>query len=686
MDHTHSASIDDSQRADAHTGSDHGGHDKHEGHSPEMFRDRLVVSFVLTVPILYLSPQVQEWFGFTAIDFSWDRWVSPVLASVLYSYAGLPFLRGAARELRDRMPGMMTLVALAISVAYLYSLAVSFGFEGDPFYWELATLLDVMLLGHWIEMRSVQSASKALEHLATLIPDTARLLGSDGSISEVPISELREGDVVMVRAGEQVPADGEIAEGRSSVSEAFLTGESRPIPKGPGDEVVAGSVNGDGTLSVTVGRTGSDTTLSQIMRLVAEAQASRSRYQALADRAAMWLTVGAIGVAVPTLVAWLVFGTRGASFAAARAVTVLVIACPHALGLAIPLVTSSATTVAARSGILVRNREAFERGSKVVTVAFDKTGTLTEGRFEVTGITARADVGPDEALAAAASLEKGSEHPLAAAIVAAAEERELATPPAEEMETEAGSGIRGRIDDRLLRVGRPEWAEEIGASTSEEITDALELAAERGESAIVLFDDHSVDAVFRLADRVRDSARDAVDRLREAGVESVMITGDAEAVARTVAGELDIERYYARVLPEDKARIVAGLKEEGVTAFVGDGINDAPALLEADLGLAIGAGTDVAVESADLVLVDDDPGDVATALGLAATTRRKMLQNLAWATGYNVVTVPLAAGIAVPAGIVLEPAIGGLLMSGSTVIVALNAMSIRRTETRGGGD
>ncbi len=334
----------------------------------------------------------------------------------------------------------------------------------------------------------------------------------------------------------------------------------------------------------------------------------------------------------------------------------------------------------------MRNREAFERGSKVVTVAFDKTGTLTEGRFEVTGIAARTGVEADEALAAAASLEKGSEHPLATAIVAAADERGLATPPAEEMQTEAGSGIGGSIDGRRVRVGRPEWAEEIGASTSDEIIAALDLATERGESAIVLFDDESIDAVFRLADRVRDSARDAVHTLREAGVESVMITGDAEAVARTVADDLDIERYYARVLPEDKARIVAELKEEGVTAFVGDGINDAPALLEADLGLAIGAGTDVAVESADLVLVDDDPGDVATALGLASTTRRKMLQNLAWATGYNVVTVPLAAGIAVPAGIVLEPAVGGLLMSASTVIVALNAISMRRTGVDEGGD
>ncbi|MEA2003302.1 MAG: copper-translocating P-type ATPase, partial [Actinomycetota bacterium] len=641
------------------------------------FRDRLWVSLVLTVPILYFSTQIQEWFGYEAVSFVGSSWVSPVLATVLFIYAGSVFLKGGARELHDRSPGMMTLISLAISVAYLYSIAVSLGLDGKPFYWELATLLDVMLLGHWMEMKSIQSASSALEDLAAMVPQNAHVVVDGGEVIDVPVASLATGTQILIRPGEQVPVDGDIVEGRSSVNEAFLTGESRPVSKGEGDEVIAGAVNGEGAITVVVRRTGDATTLSQIMRLVEEAQASRSRFQVLADRAAFWLTIIAVGVSVPTLVAWLAFGTGGITFAIARTVTVLVIACPHALGLAIPLVNMNATSIAASNGILVRNREAFERGRNIAFVAFDKTGTLTEGRFVVADITADG-MSEEDALRLTAALERSSEHPLAAAIVETAVERKLAVATAAGVTAVAGNGLEGTVDGRPVRVGRPEWATELMVEMSPVLTSALERADRRGESAIVVMDDTRALAVISLADRVRDTARIAVEHLRELGITAVMITGDAEAVARTVAEELEIDRFYARVLPQDKARIVRELKQEGPTAFIGDGINDAPALLAADLGVAIGAGTNVAIESADLVLVEDDPSDVARTLTLARATHRKMVQNLAWATGYNTVAIPLAAGVAVSFGVILNPAVGALFMSLSTVIVSINAMLLRR--------
>jgi Cu2+-exporting ATPase len=627
-----------------------------------MFRDRLWVSLALTVPILYFSTQIQEWFGYQAFTFAGDAWLSPILATVLFFYAGIVFLRGGYRELRDRVPGMMVLISLAISVAYGYSVAVSLGLDGKPFYWELATLLDVMLLGHWIEMRSVQSASRALEHLASMLPAVAHRLEEGGRIEDVSVDELSEGDAILIRPGEQVPADGEIAEGASSMNEA-----------------VAGAVNGEGALTVAVTRTGDATTLNQIMRLVEDAQASRGRFQALADRAALWLTIIAIGVAAPTLIVWLWVGEGDITFAVARAVTVLVIACPHALGLAIPLVNMNATALSARNGILVRNREAFERGSGIRFVAFDKTGTLTEGRFVVSSIHADGR-SENEVLAAAASLERSSEHPLAAAIGDRARERDLELGETSEVNAVPGYGLAGRVNGSRLLVGRPEWAGELDREMPRSLHTALDDADRRGESAVVVMDDRRVVGVISLADKVRETAGETVVGLGEMGVTPVMITGDADAVAATVAGELGIDRYYARVLPAGKARIIRELKAEGPTAFVGDGINDAPALLEADLGVAIGAGTNVAIESADLVLVDNDPADIRRALSLARVTRRKMLQNLAWATGYNAIALPLAAGVAASAGILLNPAIGALLMSLSTVIVAVNAMLLRRVQ------
>ncbi len=641
-----------------------------------MFRDRLLFSLVLTVPILYFSPQIQEWFGYDALAFPGSELVAPLLATVLFFYGGGPFLKGAVREWRDRRPGMMTLIAVAITVAYTYSLAVTFGFPGDDFYWELATLIDVMLLGHWVEMRSVVSASSALDELAAMVPDVAHRIADDGSITDVPVAELKPGQRFVVRPGEQVPVDGDVVEGRSSMNEAFLTGESRPVSKQPGSEIVSGAINGEGALTVAVTRTGDDTTLSQIMRLVQDAQASRSRFQQLADRAAFWLTIIAIGVAAPTFFIWLGVGA-GVTFAITRTVTVLVIACPHALGLAIPLVTANATTMAAQNGVLVRNREAFERGRDIAFVALDKTGTLTEGRFALSSVDVEA-MSRSEALAVAAALERVSEHPLATVIVDAAREEDLDIRTASETAAVPGYGLHGFVDGDEYWIGRPEWAGDLEASVPAAMLAALVRADDRGDTAVVLISRGSVVAVLALADKVRDTAAAAIQALVEMDITPVMITGDAEAVARTVAAELGIERFYARVLPDEKARIVADLQSDGKVAFVGDGINDAPSLVHADLGIAIGAGTNVAIESADLVLIDDDPRGVARALRLSRITRSKMTQNLAWATGYNVIAIPLAAGVGIGAGILLNPAVGALLMSLSTVIVAVNAMSMRR--------
>lgn len=676
--HEHHHHPSPSEPKHAHPSGEHAshtGHDKHAGHTPEMFRDRFFVSLLLTLPILYFSEQLQAWFGYRAAQFPGSAWVNPVLGTILYFYGGLVFLKGALRELRARTPGMMTLIALGITVAYGYSLAVSLGLPGKPFYWELATLIDVMLLGHWLEMASVQAASRALEELSKLMPTTAhRILGD--RIEDIPVSALKEGDLILIRPGEQVPADGVVVEGASTMNEAFLTGESRPVPKEPGDEVVAGAVNGEGALKVRVTRTGEATTLSQILRLVQEAQASRSRFQALADRAAGWLFYIALTLGTLTFLVWLALG-RDFNFALSLAVTVVVIACPHALGLAIPLVTVNATALAARHGILVRNREAFERAREIRFVALDKTGTLTEGRFAVRAVYAE-EFSEEEVLSLAAALEAFSEHPLAQAIVEAAEGRGLPRPEVRDFQAVPGKGVEGTLEGKRYRVGRPEWAEELGLRVSEALKRGLREAEGRGESAVALMDEERVLAYFALADRIRPSAKEAVQRLKAMGLTPVMITGDAEAVAKTVAQELGIQRYHARVLPQDKARIVRELKTQGPTAFVGDGINDAPALLEADLGIAIGAGTNVAIEAADLVLVESDPLDVVRALLLARATYAKMVQNLFWATGYNAIALPLAAGVAYPLGIVLSPAVGALFMSLSTVIVALNATLLRR--------
>ncbi|PPT08169.1 Lead cadmium zinc and mercury transporting ATPase [Geitlerinema sp. FC II] len=640
-----------------------------------MFKNRFFISLILTLPVLYFSPQLQSWLSYEAISFPGAGWISPILGIALYFYGGWPFLKGAWNEFQSRI-GMMTLIALAISVAFIYSLAVSLGLEGKPFYWELATLIDIMLLGHWVEMASVQGASKALEELSSLVPNEAHRI-RDGEIEDVPVREIETDDLILIRPGEQIPNDGEVVEGNTSVNESFLTGESKPVTKEVGDEVVAGSVNTEGSVKVRVTRVGDDTAISQIMRLVEEAQSSRSRYQALADKVAYWLTIIAISVGTLTFIVWL--SLDDLVFAINRAVTVLVITCPHALGLAIPLVIANSTGLAARNGILVRNRDSLERAKNIEIMAFDKTGTLTQGKFGVQNVAVD-ETDEDRALAIAAALENASEHPLARAIVEAARQRQLDLPEMADFQTVTGQGVEGKIDGQTYRVGRPEWVQERDLSLSDRLQQALDRADKRGESAVVLMTSDRPIAVISMADQVRERARITIDRLHEMNLQAVMITGDAEAVARSVAEDLGIDRYYARVLPEDKVNRIKELKREAPTGFVGDGINDAAALLEANMGLAIGAGTNVAIESADLVLVEDDPLDAVKALNLAKKTYGKMIQNLFWATGYNVIAIPLAAGVLQPWGIVLSPAMGALLMSLSTVIVAINAVMLRRAK------
>jgi Cu2+-exporting ATPase len=661
------------------SGNGHGDHDRHAGHSLEMFRNRFWVCLILTIPVLAYAEGLWELVGLEPPALPGGKYVSFLLGSVIFLYGGSVFLRSAVGELRARMPGMMTLVALGISTAYLYSAATTFFVQGEGFYWELATLVDVMLLGHWIEMRSIGRASEALSELARLLPDTAERL-VDGRVEEVTIAELSAGDVVLIRPGARVPADGTVVEGESHVNEAMLTGESRPVGKGPGDHVIAGAVNEDGSLRVKVTKTGEDTALAGIMRLVQEAQASKSRAQDVADRAAMWLFYVAVGAGTLTALAWGVFAAgRGADFVVERAVTVVVIACPHALGLAVPLVIAISTSLSARSGLLVRNRLALERARELDVVVFDKTGTLTRGELGVVGISTSDGRSEDEALGLAAGLEADSEHALARAIVAEAERRGVRPHPVEAFEALKGRGVRGRVGGAEVYLGGPRLLESLGVVAVGDLQNAAERWSGEGKTVVSLVEEGKVTAVFALADVIRDESRDAIAHLKEMGIRVAMITGDSEDVARWVARELGLDEYFAQVLPEHKAARVKDLQAQGnVVAMVGDGVNDAPALVQADVGIAIGAGTDVAIESADVVLVRDDPRDVARVVELSRASYRKMVQNLVWATGYNAVALPLAAGVLAPWGILLPPAVGALLMSVSTVVVAFNAQLLRR--------
>jgi P-type Cu2+ transporter len=661
----------------AHEGHDRG-HDAHAGHSEAMFRDRFWLSLVLTVPAVVWSEHPQMILGYRAPEFPGAFLVAPVFGTTVFLYGGRVFLRGAADELRARLPGMMTLISLAITVAFVWSVAVLLGVPGEGLWWELATLVTIMLLGHWIEMRAVGQASGALKELAKLLPDMAvRIRGE--ALEEVPVSQLTEGDVILVRPGTSVPADGEVVEGRSALNEAMITGESRPVRKGEGDRVVAGTVNGEGSLRVQVTGVGEKTTLSGIMRLVGDAQTSRSRSQDLADRAAFLLTGVAIGAGTLTFLAWLLIGAEMA-FTIARVVTVLVIACPHALGLAVPLVVAISTTLGARGGLLIRRRRGLEEARRIDVVVFDKTGTLTLGEFRVVDVAAAEGLSRDEALRLAAAVERDSEHAIARGIVRTAEGEGMRLPPVEDFEALPGRGVRARVDGRTVSVGGPALLDALGAEVPAALKAAAERGADRGEGALYLAEEGEVRAVLAVADAIRPESYEAVRRLHDAGIEVAMLTGDSRAVAGAVAGRLGIDTVFAEVLPDQKVEQIEALKAKGRrVAMVGDGVNDAPALLTADVGIAIGAGTDVAVEAGDVVLVNSDPRAVSRIVDLSRATYRKMLQNLWWAAGYNVVAIPLAAGVLAGWGVVLQPAMGAILMSASTVIVALNAQLLRRT-------
>jgi Cu2+-exporting ATPase len=635
------------------------------------FRRRFWISAALTIPVLILAPMIQGLLGLREmLRFPGDGYVQWALASIIFVYGGWPFLKGLFDELRKKNPGMMTLIALAITVAYVYSSAVVFGLTGKVFFWELATLIGVMLLGHWIEMKSVMGASKALESLVQLMPSEAHRVTDTGGTEDVPVAELQPGDEVVVKPGEKVPIDGQITEGRTSVNEAMLTGESRPVEKAEGDEAIGGSVNGEAAFTMEVQKTGDQTYLAQVIEMVRQAQESRSRTQDIANRAAFWLTMIALSVGGATLVVWLVLGAAF-EFSLERMVTVMVITCPHALGLAVPLVVAVSTAISAKSGLLIRDRSAFERARAVNAILFDKTGTLTEGRFGVSDVIPLGEQDESELLKLAASLESRSAHPIAQGIVDGAKERDIEYSAPKEFKAIPGKGAQAQVDDRNVKVVSSGYLKENGLSVDHEKVQAV---AAQGKTVVyVLLDDQPIGAIG-LADIIRPESRDALAKLKQMGIQTMMITGDAEAVAKWVAEELDLDDYFAEVLPDKKADKVKEVQQRGlVVAMTGDGVNDAPALTQADVGIAIGAGTDVAIESADIVLVRSDPRDVTAIVKLARATYRKMVQNLLWATGYNVVAIPLAAGVLYALGVILSPAAGAALMALSTVIVAINA-------------
>ncbi|MEO8105296.1 MAG: heavy metal translocating P-type ATPase [Candidatus Saccharibacteria bacterium] len=655
----------------------HGEADKHAGHSPNMFKQKFWWSLALTTPVLIFSNSVQHWLHYS-LAFSGSEYISPLFGLILFWYAGLVFLKSAKVEIQGRQPGMMTLISMAITVALGYSLAISLHLlKGMDFWWELATLITVMIFGHWMEMASVQRAQGALQELAKLLPDEAELLAKNGDIKTVAVSQLKVGDEVLVRPGAKIPADGEVVKGESDVDEAMLTGESKAVKKTVHARVVAGTINGSGSLAVKVTKVGDETALAGIMKLVADAQQSKSKTQILADRAAFYLTFVAIGAALATAIGWFVFSDQPATFILARVVTVLVIACPHALGLAIPLVTAISTSLAAKNGLLIRQRMALEAARNIDVVLFDKTGTLTKGEQGVVDTMAIGDT--RAMLALAAAVEAESEHPIARAIVAAAKGQNLALQPIGGFASLVGRGAKAIINGRTIYVGSPLLAKEQHVTIPAAISAATTQASQDGKTVIYVIEGTSILGAIMLADVIREESKEAVATLHAMGKRVAMLTGDAEGVAAWVAKELGIKEYFAEVLPENKAATVKRLQADGSkVAMVGDGVNDAPALTQADIGIAIGAGTDVAIESAGIVLASSDPRGVAKVVKLSKATYRKMLQNLAWATGYNALALPLAAGVTAGFGFVLSPAIGAVLMSVSTIIVAINAQFLRK--------
>ncbi|WP_308788476.1 heavy metal translocating P-type ATPase [Planomicrobium stackebrandtii] len=652
-----------------HTPHEHHGH----GDMVEDFKKRFFVSLVLTIPILALSPMIQHFMG---VDwrFENDLYILFALSSVVFFYGGWPFLTGGINELKDKNPGMMTLIALAITIAYSYSTLVVFGWAGNQLYWELATLVVIMLLGHWIEMRSIMGASNALEQLVKLMPSEAHKLDEDDQVQEVPLSQIRNMDRVLVKPGEKIPVDGVILEGTSTIDESMLTGESVPVDKSVSDDVIGGSVNKEGSLIIRVEKTGKESYLSQVITMVKEAQESKSKTQDLTNRAAKWLFYIALAAGFITLFAWLALG-YSFDIAIERMVTVMVITCPHALGLAAPLVVAVSTSISARQGLLIRDRANFEGARNLDAVVFDKTGTLTKGEFGVTDIFSESRYANEELLQLAAAIEQNSEHPIAAGIVASAKHQNVSIGRVSDFESITGKGIQGTVDGQKVNVVSPGYVNSNDLSYNHNRFNKL---SEEGKTVVFVLVEDRLVGMIALADIVRDTAKEAVAALKAKGIQSIMLTGDNRKVADWVAKQVGIDEVYAEVLPDDKANHIIKIKGKGwKVAMTGDGVNDAPALATADLGIAIGAGTDVAIETADVVLVKSNPNDVVTLIDLSKKTYRKLVQNLWWATGYNIFAIPLAAGVLAPWGIVLSPAIGAVFMSLSTVIVAINAKLLK---------
>ena len=647
-------------------------HQDHHKHMIEDFKKRFYISTILTIPVLILSPLIQDFLTFLQpLSFQGDKYLLFILSSVIFFYGGWPFLTGLISELKKKTPGMMTLIAVAITVAYAYSTAVTFGLEGKFFFWELATLIDIMLVGHWIEMRSVMRSSRALEELAKLMPTQAHLIQKDGSIKEIPLEEIKKGDTVLVKPGEKIPADGIILSGFSSVNESMLTGESKPVEKKEGSIVIGGSINGEGSLEIEIQKTGEESFLSQVIELVREAQESKSKTQDLANKAALYLTIIAISGGLITFIVWLLLG-KDLAFALERTVTVMVITCPHALGLAVPLVVAVSSTISAQKGILIRNRVAFEKAKDIQAIIFDKTGTLTKGDFGVTDtISLDKQINEKELLKYAASLETNSEHPIAKGITQESE----TTFPVKDFNSMPGKGVEGIVNEKMVKVVSQSYLKENKIQYSNEKINSL---IEQGKTVVFVLIENKLQGAIALADQIRPESKEAISQLKGMGIKCIMLTGDNRKVAQWVSKELDLDSYFAEVLPHQKAEKIKEVQKEGlIVAMVGDGVNDAPSLAQSDVGIAIGAGTDVAVEAADIILVRNNPLDILSIISLSQKTYRKMVQNLIWATGYNAIAIPIAAGALFSFGILLSPAVGAILMSLSTVIVAINARLLK---------
>lgn len=654
---------------------DHSGHD-HHGHMVTEFRNKFFIIMIFTIPIVLLSPMIQNFLG-VDWQFSGDIYIVAALATFVYFYGGWPFIKGAYDELKNKEPGMMTLIGMAISVAYFYSMAVVFGFNGEEIFWELATLVLIMLLGHWIEMRSINNASKALESLASLMPDTANRLTENGETEEVQIDDIEAGDLLLVKPGEKMPLDGKIVKGKSQVDESMLTGESVPVEKSIDDEVIGGSINREGSLTIEVEKLMNESYLTQVIDMVRESQRTKSKTQDVTNKAAKWLFYIALAAGIITFIVWIVIGAT-VDTAIMRLVTVLVIACPHALGLAAPLVISVSTSLAAKHGLLIRKRPQFENARKINAVIFDKTGTLTEGKFGVTDIQTFNNMNENTLLSYAATVENDSEHPIATGILNEAKAKDLEFLEMTNFNSITGVGIEGTIDDKQVKVVSPGYVRKQNIDFDDK---NFEKWSQQGKTVVFLLVDEELAGAVALADKIKESSKETIDQLHKRNIKAIMLTGDNQKVANYVAEQIGIDEVYAEVMPNEKAEKVTEIQERGlIVAMTGDGINDAPALTKADVGIAVGAGTDIAMDSADIVLVDSNPKDILAIFSLSKRTYNKLVQNLIWATGYNVIALPLAAGVLAPWGIILSPAVGAILMSLSTIIVAINAQLLHRFE------